>query len=373
MNQDSIRTPNLTRRELLGTGAAAAAGLALGPALVFARRSDEKSLVLYCSADEDVAQPVIDGFTKATGISVKPVYDTEATKTTGLVNRLLGEKGRPRADVWWSSEAFGTIRLSRAGALEPYTSAAAEKQMTDEHGWPEYLRGKDKTWYGFGSRGRVIVYNTKIFRNGPTAEILIDLADSQYKGRIGMAKPEFGTTRGHMAAYASRLSETSLQKSLRRLKENGLRLFDGNAGVARAVGTGEIHIGLTDTDDVFEGKKQGWPIEMRFETNTPRNMFGADGGWQASGLGPLFFPNTVAKVKGATNPDGAEKFIDHVLSLPVQRAMAMADGHNIPVDSALRQEFCMWAKGGPQMNPFDYEKVADSMDGAMKVCADVFG
>ena len=46
------------------------------------------------------------------------------------------------------------------------------------------------------------------------------------------------------------------------LKANGLRLYDGNSSVVRAAANGEIDVGLTDTDDVYSGQKQGWPLAM---------------------------------------------------------------------------------------------------------------
>jgi iron(III) transport system substrate-binding protein len=54
-------------------------------------------VVVYVSADDVVARPILDAFEKDTGIKVEMRGDTEATKTTGLVQRLRAEKERPRA------------------------------------------------------------------------------------------------------------------------------------------------------------------------------------------------------------------------------------------------------------------------------------
>ena len=46
-------------------------------------------VVVYTSQDEVYAEPILADFTKATGIQVKTVFDSEsAVKTVGLVNRL---------------------------------------------------------------------------------------------------------------------------------------------------------------------------------------------------------------------------------------------------------------------------------------------
>lgn len=52
------------------------------------------TVVVYSSVDEVFAEPILKQFEKETGIQVALVPDTEETKSTGLVNRLIAEKGR---------------------------------------------------------------------------------------------------------------------------------------------------------------------------------------------------------------------------------------------------------------------------------------
>ena len=63
-----------------------------------------EQVVVYTSLDQIFSEPVLREFEKETGIKVRAVYDVEATKTTGLVNRLIAEKNNPQADVFWNSE-----------------------------------------------------------------------------------------------------------------------------------------------------------------------------------------------------------------------------------------------------------------------------
>lgn len=214
---------------------------------------DGRTVVVYCSVDADVARPIFEEFTRQTGVRVEAVFDTEATKTTGLVNRLLGEKDRPRADVWWSSEPFGTIRLSKAGVLAKFEAAASV---------PAELRASDGTWAGFARRQRVLVYNTTLVKPEELPTQLAGLTDARWRGRVGMARPQFGTTRGQMAALLHAGGEEAFAAWCRGLKANDVRLFDGNASVVRAVARGEIALGLTDNDDVVSGKANAWPVEM---------------------------------------------------------------------------------------------------------------
>ena len=49
----------------------------------------QQEVVVYTSLDKVFSQPILEEFERKCGIKVKAVYDSEATKTTGLVNCLI--------------------------------------------------------------------------------------------------------------------------------------------------------------------------------------------------------------------------------------------------------------------------------------------
>jgi hypothetical protein len=59
-----------------------------------------ESLVVYCAHDSIYADSILREFERETGISIAVRYDTEATKSLGLVELLLQEKAHPRCDVF---------------------------------------------------------------------------------------------------------------------------------------------------------------------------------------------------------------------------------------------------------------------------------
>src|SRR4051812_41541956 len=65
-------------------------------------RSASKEVILYTSVDEPIARPIVEEFTKRTGVKVVLKMDTEASKTSGLVSILRAERANPRADVFWN-------------------------------------------------------------------------------------------------------------------------------------------------------------------------------------------------------------------------------------------------------------------------------
>lgn len=342
-------------------------------------------VVVYCSADAPIAQPVFDAFEQRSGIRVRAVYDTEATKTTGLVMRLLAEHqaGTHTADVWWSSEPFGSVRLGRAGALEKHTSLTAEQEFAaaEPRGWPASLRAADGTWYGFARRVRVLAYNTKLVEAADVPRELAGLTDPKFKGRIAMARPEFGTTRGHMAALHS-LGEEAFRNWLEGVAANGLRLFDGNAAVVRAVASGESWLGLTDSDDALIAQSNGWPVGYIIISSVPNQTWSRRapiGDAELFPEGAMQIPSTVGLVSGAPHRLEAEKLINFLLSRQAERLLAEGEGHTLPTPRPDERADPLTAPvpASPleaqrlRVSELDIERCADHIEPAMRLCDQV--
>ncbi len=298
--------------------------------------SSDPRVVLYVSADDHVARPIVRAFERQTGIRVDMVGDTEQKKTTGLANRLLAESDNPQADVFWSSEVFHTIRLADEGVLAAHVSAIAADR-------PAAFRDPQHRWHGFGARARVIVYAPQRVDPDEVPRTWMDLTKPWFEGRIVMADPRFGTTGGHLAAmkvYWTKLAGAAYYEAfLMGLAENRVRLLPGgNAAVVRAVADGEADLGLTDTDDVWAARAAGYDVQLVY----PRHMLeGVPGG------GTLLIPNSVARVTGGPNPTEAAVLIDFLLDEQVERLLAGSVSHNVPVHAAVAAQFPEYAVPDP--------------------------
>src|SRR5260370_40765654 len=156
-------------------------------------KKEANTVVVYTSVDDVFARPVCEQFEKDTGIKVKLVPDTEETKSTGLLNRLIAEKDRPRADVFWSGDPVRAAVLKAKGVSAPYHSKEAE-------GLPQQFSDPEGHWTGFSARARVILYNKDHVRPRQETKSVMDLLDSRFKGKACIANPLFGTTSMHAAA-----------------------------------------------------------------------------------------------------------------------------------------------------------------------------
>lgn len=325
-----------------------------------------RRVTLYTSTDAPLLPPILDRFMAESGVRVDAVTDTEATKTTGLVERLLSERSSPRADVWWSNEASGTVALARAGVLVAFD---------EEPSWPAEWRGPGGLWHGFSLRARVIATNTKRVAPAEAPTALADLLAPRFKGRIGMARPQFGTTRSQVAALVAMHGEQATRAFLAALKSQGVRLYNGNSAVVRALANAEIDAGLTDTDDVIAGQREGWPVACRFErVDGPDGPEGAVAAPGLRSLGPLAIPNTVALVRGGPHPEAAAMLVRFLLSASTEEMLARGESRNVPVRATLAASLpaSLGVSAIPSPARVTPEQVADAMGDADRIIAEVF-
>lgn len=288
-------------------------------------------------------EPVLAAAGKALSVRVDAVYDTEATKTTGLALRLRSEAARPRADLWLSSEAINTATLAAEGIFEPLR-AEGEAMGAVLSRWP--MGHRAAMWVQLALRARVLVHNPKaVERSGivPTGSLL-DFVDERLKGRVAIADPRFGTTRGQLALLHQVLSPEGFGVFVRALKMNEVQIAPGNAAVVRAVARGEAHAGITDIDDLRAAEREGWPVveSVASDAGVRANAMERARAGALKGLSPadvraideasrISTPTTLAFVRSSPNPRGAEKLaawlldtnLETALSVPVWGAVAV--------------------------------------------------
>lgn len=364
----------LSRRAALRLLGGATAGLALAACTT---RSNAPRVVLYSSVDDHLLRELIPLYEAASGVRVDVVGDTEATKSTGLAERVIAERARPRADVWWSSEPFFSIRLAREGLLEPGAAQVALSRAADR--WPAGMLAGDGSWAGFACRARVIVYRTSRVPVGTLPTRLAALTNPAWRGRVAIARPEFGTTRGHLAALIEQDGPDAVEAWLRALVAGGLRVYSGNSSVVRAIAQGEADVGLTDTDDVWAGQRNGWDVAAAFEEADPASLSsglmpgprsGEGAGRLLGSHGPLILPNTAGLIRGGPNPTEGRRLLEWILGGAPERSLAMSESRNYPVHPDATDITIDPPLPAAAWRP-DLERVADHLDEAAAMAARV--
>jgi iron(III) transport system substrate-binding protein len=310
---------------------------------------------VYCSADKEFAELIFKAYEAKTGTNVLPLYDTEETKTAGLTARLVAEKARPQADVFWSSDTSRAVALvdqNLAAVYVPPTATAIPARYKDAQG----------RWTGFAARIRVLLYNTNNVKPSDIPKSILDLANPRWKGRFAIANPHFGTMSFQAAALFATWGDTKASEFFRHLQENGAVVAAGNSDVKDRVADGRVDVGLLDEDDAVVTLREKKPVAIA--------ILDQDG---PDPLGTPLMPNVAMLVQGAPHADAGKAFIDFLVSADAEKILAESDAAQYPLHPEV---------GGPKPLPpldqiramnVDYLEVSrklSSMDAAVRT---IFG
>jgi iron(III) transport system substrate-binding protein len=228
-----------------------------------------EEVVVYTSQDQVYAEPILKEFERQTGIKARAVYDSEAVKTVGLVNRLLAEQSHPQCDIFWNNEELRTRQLDAKGVFEK--------------------------WAALGCRSRRMAVNTNEVPLASAPKSLSELTNESWRGKIALAYPLFGTTATHFLALRQFWGDDRWRVWCRALAANKPFLVDGNSVAARLVAKGEAFVGLTDSDDIAAEQREGAPIVALPLTEEF-----------------LLIPNTIGLVRGSPHRPGAEQLFEYL-------------------------------------------------------------
>jgi len=273
--------------------------------------STEQQVVVYVAHDQDYSEPILEEFEKETGIKVLPLYDTEVSKTVGLVNKLIAEKNNPQADVFWNNEMVRSVQLKNEGIFEKYVSPNSNDIPSD-------FKDPQGYWTGFAVRARVIIYNTSLVADEEAPTSFYDFQDSKWEGKACIANPLFGTTGSHVAALFALEGDEEAKEFFTALKENNIQIVASNSMVRDQVVAGDCLIGITDTDDANDAIIEGKPVKMIFPDQKENE------------IGTLIIPNTVGLINRAPHKENGKKLIDYLLSKKVEKKLSETKAIQMP-------------------------------------------
>lgn len=298
-------------------------------------------VVVYTSVDEVFARPIAEQFERETGIRVSLVPDTEETKSTGLLNRLIAERERPQADVFWSGDPVRAAVLKARGVSAVYRSPNAVEL-------PPLYSDPEGHWTGFSSRARVLIYNTDLVSEEQRPTSVMDLADPRFSGRACLANPLFGTTSMHAAALFQALGEARAREFFERFVANGGTIVSSNGEVRRLVAAGDFAIGVTDTDDFNVAREEGRPVAAVYP--------------DTDGFGTLLIPNAAVLIAGAPHADAGRQFIDFLLRPETEQALAESPAAQMPLRAGVPKPAHVRAATDIEPMQVDYGALATQLE-----------
>lgn len=187
---------------------------------------------IYSARKEALIKPILETFTKETGIKVNLITG----KADALLTRLRLEGKASKADIFITVDAGRLHRAKEAGVLQPITSDILDKRI------PSNLKDTDNLWYGLSFRARPIYYAPSRVKEEELSTYEA-LADDKWEGRVCM--------RSSNSIYNQSLVASMLEAEGKEKTAEWLKSFVNNFAIPPAGGdTDQIKAAASGVCDV---------------------------------------------------------------------------------------------------------------------------
>lgn len=177
---------------------------------------------LYTTREPGLIQPLLDAFTKSSGIKVNAIFVKD-----GLAERVATEGDRSPADVLMTVDFGNLLDLTAKGLTQPVPSPVLEKAV------PSNLRGTKGEWFALSLRARVLYASKELKLTSFNYE---DLADPKWKGKVCIRSGQHPYNTAMIASYIAHHGEAAAETWLRGVKANLARpATGGDREVARDI------------------------------------------------------------------------------------------------------------------------------------------
>lgn len=263
-------------------------------AIGMGRTTAEEPLVLYSGRSKSLVQPIIDRFEKASHIQVLVKYG----KTAQLTLALEEEGEHSSADLFWAQDAGALGALSEKNLFQKLP----EQILSNV---PTYLRSSQATWVATSARARVLAYAPSRVEKSKLPASVFDLADPQWKDRIGWA-PSNASFQAFVTAMRIKHGEQRTRQWLSAVKDNGAKTYAKNTPILQALAAGEIDLGLPNHYYLLRFKKNDpdFPVAQTF--------------FQPGDVGNLVNVAGIGILKSSTKTDSAKKLVAFLLEKQAQ-------------------------------------------------------
>lgn len=196
-----------------------------------------EEVVIYSARKEHLIRPVIDAYTKETGIRVKLITD----KAAPLLVRLKAEGKNTPADLFLTVDAGNLWQAAEQGVLLSITSKRLNANI------PAHLRDPKGRWFGLSVRARTIVYNTRKVKPSDLSTYE-GLGTPTWKGRLCLRTSKKVYNQSLVAMMISELGEKRSEEIVRSWVDNlATDVFSSDTKVMEAIIAGQCDVGIVNT------------------------------------------------------------------------------------------------------------------------------
>ena len=259
--------------------------------------SKSKELVIYSGRKEPLFIPIVKKFEEKTGIKVI----LHSGETPALANAILEEKTNPKADVFIAGDAGTLEKLNMENILLPNSS-----NLIDDLD-PKF-KAENGSWVSVSARARIIMYNTNLVSENDLPKSMLDLTDPKWKGQIGIQLSSNESFIAQITAMRHVMGNVATEKYLMDLKSNNPVSLKSSTDIRKAVGSGELKLGMTNHYYYFLEKHEGSPVGIIYPDQ--------------DSMGTTINISGAGILKGAKNLENAKLFVDFLLGKEIQKMFA---------------------------------------------------
>jgi iron(III) transport system substrate-binding protein len=271
---------------------------------------------LYTTREPGLIQPLMDAFTKSTGIKVNSIFVKD-----GLAERVAAEGTRSPADVLMTVDIGALVDLMDKGLIQPVQSAVLEQAV------PANLRGNKGEWFALSLRARVVYAHKDLNLSSITYE---QLADPAWTKKICTRAGQHPYNTALIAAYIAKHGEARAETWLSGFKGGLARAATGGdrdgardimGGICQLAVANSYYVGLMRSGAGGpDQKKWGDAIKVILPTF-------AGGGTHVNVSGASIARNS-------PNKAAAIRFLEYLVSSDAQKIYAEAN-YEYPVKAGV--------------------------------------
>jgi iron(III) transport system substrate-binding protein len=269
----------------------------------------------YSIWPENYAKPMMDAFTKASGIPVKFVRFSSGE----ALARVVAEKNNPQIDVLFGGPVETFTAGQGQGVIEPYAPPAAADL-------PARFKDPNGMWTAIADDPLVFMTNTEFLKknNLKAPASWDDLLNPAYKGMLQMADARTsGTavTRIFSILQVHNRNEDEAFAYMKKLRQNVQVYTKSGGGGTLPTGLGQAGGGIFFIVDALFTRQKGYDVQISF----PKEGIGSAA-------------ECIALIKGAKNPDAGKKLIDWATSADMQSLLAPNKINFIPANPKVKTD-----------------------------------
>jgi len=266
------------------------------------------TITLYNGQHEQTTAALVKAFERKTGIKV----DVRTGDEAELGNQIVQEGANSPADVFYTENTPVLEVLREKGLLAPVspsTLAAVPSRYDSSQG----------DWVGVSARVSVLVYNTSQIKASQLPGSILELAQPQWKGKVGFAPSE--TDFQPLVTAVIRLDGlAAAERWLQGLQANG-RLYPDNETVVAQVNNGESAVGPINHYYWFR---------LRAELG-PGGMHSSLHYYDPGDPGDLVDVSGAAVLRSSSHKADAQAFLAFLVSSAGQETIAHSNSYEYPL------------------------------------------